>query len=672
MKSHLYSLAIVSCVCGFCLGTVAHGADYYVDGVSGLDRPGRGTQQLPWATINYALDHVNGAAASPHRVLVAGGIYVENVVCDPYESLFGGYDPVTWARDPASFETTINGNQLSSAVVLADRSTIDGFTVTNGKRELGGGIYCSHVTATISNCRIALNQSTAEQGGSAIYAKGGLVRIIASSVFQNKGSAVAVDSGTLMFEDNLIAESTGIQFGSGGGCGVYAKNATVNLSGDSIVRNAAEGIYLQTSSLEAVDCVIGDNQKDGIFQSWSSQSASTTLRGCVVSGNGKATYNGGGLSTDGPNVVVERCVFSQNASTFRGGAIRDEGADTWILDSVFTGNWTGWNQGCFLAGRAKTLKNNFFVNNNAVVVNHWCGGGFPFTAINNSVLYNSAGYQFECIVRDGQITLANDLLWGNGDDLVLENENQSISFCNIEDGDFNGKSGNVSVAPDFVGEVAAGVITELAYDADQCRSVITDLGATFSTGALARCFLWVNDTAFYIRFNTAAEITVYGDVRKAASEGATFTVQDYRLQQGSLCIDAGTGSGSPDHDFEGDRRPLNGGRGLLVDIGADEFNPEGSPNLPPTAPTVMGTLAIAITAPSADPDGGPVRYTVTWESDTDDMIVHQGCVSVRGVLCDVLTETTFIKPAQTWTVTVTPSDVSQEGPAARVVLSTGP
>ncbi|MBC8422446.1 MAG: right-handed parallel beta-helix repeat-containing protein, partial [Chloroflexi bacterium] len=42
---------------------------------------------------------------------------------------------------------------------------------------------------------------------------------------------------------------------------------------------------------------------------------------------------------------------------------------------------------------------------------------------------------------------------------------------------------------------------------------------------------------------------------------------DYHLQPGSPCIDAGTSAGAPDHDFEGDPRPMGAG----VDMGADEY-----------------------------------------------------------------------------------------------------
>ena len=50
---------------------------------------------------------------------------------------------------------------------------------------------------------------------------------------------------------------------------------------------------------------------------------------------------------------------------------------------------------------------------------------------------------------------------------------------------------------------------------------------------------------------------------------------NYHLRAGSPCIDAGTSTGAPIVDFDGDSRPLDGNLNgtPVVDIGADEFKP---------------------------------------------------------------------------------------------------
>jgi hypothetical protein len=193
------------------------------------------------------------------------------------------------------------------------------------------------------------------------------------------------------------------------------------------------------------------------------------------------------------------------------------------------------------------------------------------------VLFNHDGYDAACLSA-GEITMTNDLFWGNGDDVNFRNlggdpvtDQQLISYCDIEDGDLNGTNQNVSVNPDFIGQIASGTFSSLAYDNMRCRSTITHNGAGFTPDALARRFLWVSDTAFYIEANTADQIVVYGDVTQVASVGFNYRVMDYHLHPLSLCVDAGTGAGALDHDFEGDPRPSNGGNALRVDMGADEY-----------------------------------------------------------------------------------------------------
>jgi hypothetical protein len=585
---------------------VTRANDYCVSTTTGVDGPGRGSQALPWKTINYALDHISGTLANPHRVLVAQGVYVENVVCDPYESIYGGHNPSTWVRDPNAYPTTINGNNLDACVVLGESSTVDGFTLSNGKRDYGGGVSCSGVSAAISNCRITFN--TANINGSAIYINGGAVQVISNSITFNTRSALYLTSaGSLISNDNVVSDTIS-------GSGIYVYQGTISLLRDRILRSAehAIGEGALGLSLTASACTFGDNLYSAINQ----YSGSASFTDCIFVRNntqGAGTGNLAGAIDTNASLLLRRCVFGQNTARFYNmrACLLTRG-QVEIEDSVFTGNQSPSLWACeFIQWGGITLKNNFFVGNGVIEFTPY-SGQLQVTAVNNSVLYNSGGYTGNYI-RAGEIAMINDLLWGNGDDLNFTGSGgvpmvtqQAITYCNIEDGDLNGVNGNISVNPDFVGQVAAGTINALTYDGQRCRSVITDNSANFSPNALARTFLWVSTNAFYVQTNTAKQITVYGDLTKVASVGNAYTVQDYHLMGGSLCIDAGTQTSTLDHDFEGDPRPSNGGLSFQVDIGADEYVP------PPFSLSLNRTNAEVILAVS-----GPVGPSVTVQYATN-------------------------------------------------------
>jgi hypothetical protein len=239
-------------------------------------------------------------------------------------------------------------------------------------------------------------------------------------------------------------------------------------------------------------------------------------------------------------------------------------------------------------GGPNTLKNNLIVNNGVIRVNELSWGGLPLTSVNNTIVKNDGGYIVGSLMPGG-VTMANDILWENGDDIDMTDvwgnpvaDKQLISYCNISDGDLNGSNGNISVDPGFVGQVGAGSITAIQYDRQNCRTVLTDSAGNYTPGALARAFLWTSDTdtAFYVETNTRTEITVYGDVTQVASAGFDYSVIDYHLQPLSLCVDAGTNVGAPDHDFEGDPRPILGHTADTADMGADEYNPKPCTSIP--------------------------------------------------------------------------------------------
>ncbi len=647
--NHLVTVGII--LAASCLAPSLHADDYYVDNSSGVDNPEGGDQTQPWQTINYALDRITGTEQNPHRVLVAKGQYEETVVCDAYESIYGNYDHdgATWTRDPQDptpyGETTISASDAGSVIVPGEGSTVDGFTLTNGSRDYGGAVYCWEVSATISNCRITENEATAADGGSAVYIRAGgvdiAVEIDSNIIEHNTHTAIFIDSGTVTLSDNIISDTSNgrgicavnessltlssnaiqrnaidgvlIQGGSASfmnnvisdtidGDGVDAAGETaLTLSGDRLLRNAERGIVTRGGTLVASSCTMADNESTGVVVG-----SIATIEDCLICGNGGAWSGVSGAKSAGVYIwgetaTIRRSTICHNYYTYfypweeNAGGIKTYANNVFsVYDSFIVANDNAAGVACHFDSNTATMKNNFFVGGGRIILL-----GTEVASVNNSVLHNNNGY--EASSGTNAVTMVNDLLWGNGDDLtVAAIAEQTITHCNIEDGDLNGLNGNISVNPDFLGERGSGTIAELQYDTDNCRTTITDSVGGYASDSLVRTFLWVNDTAFCVESNTEETIIVYGDMRQVATPGNDYTVVDYRLDPSSLCVDAGTETYDivPDHDFEGDPRPWPEPGGL-VDIGADEYA-----RLP-----LFANLAV-----SPDPANSTAVLTITFDA----------------------------------------------------------
>ena len=202
-----------------------------------------GTPAHPFDEIQEAIDYV---ALDPEGgiVNVLAGTYNENIdLANGVEVLGAG-----------ASVTTINAGG-SGRVVNADSITsttaIDGFTITGGNTDYGGGIYNNGASPIVSNCVITGN--TAANHGSGMYNLNSSSPTVVNCVFSNntagsRGGGVYIDSTSSPTLTNCtIADNTATQGG-----GIYTSGTSPIITNNIIASNTAttgEGIYCATPTL---------------------------------------------------------------------------------------------------------------------------------------------------------------------------------------------------------------------------------------------------------------------------------------------------------------------------------------------------------------------------------------------------------------------------------------
>src|SRR5437667_6740614 len=201
-----------------CITVVVAEAAIYVSPAG--DDAANGTRDAPLKTIGAAL--ALAGSSGKNRVNVAQGTYPENVQLRSGISLYGGYDPATWTRDPATFITTIGPGPSTSAVAVQGDNvtgvTIDGFTIRSGDasvpRQSAFGMLLTSSVATISgNHIIAGNGAAGRDGFSGLAGQNGV-----AGLDGQPGSANGPE-GDGGFERLLVCLGTTLIGGAGGAGG---------------------------------------------------------------------------------------------------------------------------------------------------------------------------------------------------------------------------------------------------------------------------------------------------------------------------------------------------------------------------------------------------------------------------------------------------------------------
>jgi len=191
--------------------------------------------QEGWCDYTAIQDAIDApTTVNGDTVLVSGGTYVEWIHYDG--------KAINVKSVKGADHTTIDGNANGAVVSFwldegAD-SVLDGFKITNGLNSLGGGIFCSSSSPTITNCTISGNSAGDDGGG----------------ISCGWGSSLTISNCT------ISGNSAGYY---GGGIYSYGYSSPMinncTISGNSAI-NSGGGIYCASSSSPyIVNTIFWDN-----------------------------------------------------------------------------------------------------------------------------------------------------------------------------------------------------------------------------------------------------------------------------------------------------------------------------------------------------------------------------------------------------------------------------
>ena len=337
-----------------------------------------------YATIQDAIN----ASEDGDTVLVAPGTYVENINYSGKNIVIGSYF-LTYGMDYFIEQTIIDGNQDGSVVTFNNgedsTAVLDGFTITGGLSEYGGGIRIDSVSSTLKNLVVIGN--TANSYGGGIHVAGSGWTSMANPRLEN-----------------LIITGNSANSGGGISCWIYSSPSLENVT---ISGNTA-GSY------------------GGGILSWESN---PSLENVTISGNTAGSSGGGGIYSYSSGISLGNVNISDNSTSGPGGGIYYNQSNSILTNVTISGNSAtgedGFGGAIYLTTVSYlTLLNCILWNNSPQEI--YFSGEIEWNSGSTTAAY--------CDIQDGEdgiITNDNGIVtWEEG------NINTNPLFCNPDSGDF--------------------------------------------------------------------------------------------------------------------------------------------------------------------------------------------------------------------------------------------
>lgn len=366
--------------------------------------------------IQDGIDAVSGST-----VYVAAGTYKENIVLKDGVELLGA----------GSASTIIDGMKNGSVITATNcgnTTVVDGFTVTNGSANKGGGMYNYYSSPDITNCSFQNNTATNKGGG-----------------MYNDESFPDVTNCT--FSNNSAAYDGGGMFNVDGSPTIT--NCT--FSNNSATRGG--GLFNSESEATVTNCTFTGNSAEENGGGMCSVDSSPAVTNCTFIDN-SAKWNGGGMYNYDASPTINGCTFDSNVADFGGGMYNYYSSPN-VSKCTFTGNSAGeTGGGMHNSGYAPVITNCLFTNNSAT--NN--GGGMSndnsssiitnCTFYNNSAINNGGGI-YKCIEYT-QPVITNCILWGDTpNEIYITSGTIDVTYSDVQGNLYPG-TGNINASPQFI------------------------------------------------------------------------------------------------------------------------------------------------------------------------------------------------------------------------------
>lgn len=328
-----------------------------------------------FATIQDGID----GATNGDTVIVRDGIYTERIVLNGRA--------ITLISENGSGTTTISGSGLGGSVVTVQNgegpdTVIEGFTITQGYADFGGGVVIYDSSPTLRNNLISSNHCNYDGGG--VYAEYGEVNIESCTFISNSSSNNYVEGGGAFFKA-MTGSISNCVFQGNSLSGTDSKGGGISMSGSTLFISNSSFIYNRSNDGGAIYQTGGDLSIDGgSFQSNSTNRSygyggaivligRALIENTVFDSNSAANSSSGGAiyAVGSAGIDIFNCEFVNNNSDVHGGAIDAEGLVT-IDDCIFDTNESREGNAISLrADAVVAVEDSEFVNNGSASVSSY-------------------------------------------------------------------------------------------------------------------------------------------------------------------------------------------------------------------------------------------------------------------------------------------------------------